>query len=297
MKIYRIPINDKFRPSRQGFVWPPTNQFPNQDFGVENDFDEWILGHPDLLVDDMTEADYLYAPIFFNRYYFEALDSQGHWGGGLEELGEEVNRCLSYGMPTFTIAEADVRVIKPSIDWGDLIIFCASRRGDRGIDIPLLCGPHPIPNVTEKKYLASFMGNLETDGIRMQMRDELAGRTDCRIEHAGVPEEVFARIMAESYIALAPRGQGAQSYRFWEALSLGIVPLYISDINCLPFKNWIDWESCSLYRKNNEGLSAYLDTLDREHLLIMGANAFFAYHDYLRYGKWCEYVIRELEAK
>jgi hypothetical protein len=295
MKIYKIPVEDKFNLDHQEFVWPPTNQINGFDFGVEQDFSSWLDRNPDLLTDNPIKADWAYVPIFWNRYFFANRDSGGNWGGGVEELSEEVDRILSYDIPSFTIAEADIRVMMPDIYWNDMVMFCASRRGSIGIDIPLLCGPHPFPDLPEKIWLASFMGNLETDGIRMAMREELEGMEECRVEHAGVPSDEFAKIMLESYIALAPRGQGAQSFRFYEAMQLGVVPFYISDMDARPFKRWIDWDICSFWMKDTVHLKDYLGMLSKDKLLKMGKFAKTIYDDFLSYGNWCKFVIRTLE--
>jgi hypothetical protein len=297
MKIYRIDVKPEFQPDYQSFIWPPQNRRGENDFGVENDFDAWLLAHPDLLCDQPADADWCYAPLFYNRFYFNNADADGHWGGGLDALAEEVARCRQFGDRVFTIAEADVRVIKPSIDWGDMTIFCASRRQEsKDIDIPLLAAPHVIPKILPtKKHLACFLGNLETDGIRMQMRDALAGRTDCRIENANYGDDYYAMVMLESYIALAPRGQGAASFRFFEAMALGVVPFYISDMDSRPFSKWIEWEICSLYAKDTTSLDEILDLHDERELLGFGKVAKFTYENYLGYGKWEKYALRELE--
>lgn len=293
MKIYRIPVSSKFQPNHQDFIWPPTNQMPGMDFGVEQDFDRW-LWRSHLLVEEPFQADWMYVPIYWNRYYIN-----NDWGGGLEALSEEVDRCLQYDVPIFTIAEADIKWLKPSINWKNLVVFCSSRRDKNGgIDIPLLCAPHPLPDVLpEKKYLASFMGNLKTDGIRIDMANELKDRTDCRVEHAGVPAEVFSQIMLESYIALCPRGQGAQSYRMYEAMQLGTTPWYISDLDCRPFKKWIDWIGCSIHSTTVIRMNMWMDFYihSKEMLLDFGVNAREVYKEFLAYQKWCPFVIKELE--
>jgi len=294
-----MPIHSQFRPDHQGFVWPPQNGLPGEDRGVEQDFDQWLLDRPTMLVNHPGLADFLYIPIFWNRYYINTPDKDGHWGGGIEQLAEEVELCHRYDLPKFTVAEADIKWLHPQINWGEIVVFCASRRDENGgIDIPLLSGPRPLPGeIIEKRWLASFLGNLQTDGVRMQMREELQSRSDCRIEHANEPMNEFTKAMLASYIALAPRGQGAQSFRMYEAMQLGTVPLYISDLDCRPFKNWIDWEICSLFVPNVKGLNDYMDGLceHKDMLLHMGEIAQCTYDDYLNYGKWCKFVIKELE--
>lgn len=301
MKIYRIDVEPEFQHGHQNFVWPPQNRRGSWDFGVEQDFDAWLhILHPDLLCDQPADADWCYIPVFWNRYYVNTPDADGHWGGGVEALAEEVYRCRQFGDKVFTISEADERVLHPQVDWGDMVMFCSSRRDTNplNIDIPLLAAPHIVPkNLPPKKYLACFLGNLETDGIRMQMREALEHRTDCRIEHANYGEDYYAMTMLESYIALAPRGQGAQSYRMYEGMALGVMPLYISDLDCRPFSKWIEWEFCSVWLDDVSKLDTELDynKLDMNQLAARGLNAKFVYDNHLAYGKWCKYVIKELE--
>lgn len=298
MKIYRIDVKPEFQPDHQNFVWPPQNRRGAGDMGVEQDFDSWLLANPDLLCDQPADADWIYAPIYFNRRYINVLDADGHWGGGVEALAEEVHRCRQFGDKVFTISEADERVLHPQVDWGDMVIFCASRRDTNplNIDIPLLAAPHVVPkNLPPKKYLACFLGNLNTDGIRIQMAEALKDRKDCRIEHANYGDDYFAMVMLESYIALAPRGQGAQSYRMYEGMALGTMPLYISDIDCRPFRKFIEWDFCSLWTRDPSFLNTIIDTYGKESLLTRGRNAKYTYDNFLAYGKWCGFVIKELE--
>jgi hypothetical protein len=297
VKIYLYKVDSKFQPDHQDYVWPPQNQRPGNDRGVEQDFYEWSILQDDLMTEDLGEADYIYLPVFWNRFYINTPDADGHWGGGVDELNEQVSEVLKYGIPVFTISEADEFVLHPQINWGDMIMFISSRRGERGIDIPLLSAPHDVSEMTEKKYLASFVGSLGTDGTRMAMQEELINRKDCHVEHGNNGSEYFVNLMLSSYISLCPRGAGGQSFRFYEAMQLGVVPLYISDIDCRPFSKWIDWDICSLYINDANGLNKCLDTLDKHKktLLHMGKMAKRTYDDYLCYGKWCKFVIKELE--
>ena len=310
MKIYRSIVREPFRPDHQGFVWPPhNNDYPPFDWGVEQDFDRWLLAHPELLTDNPAEADWNYVPIYLNRYFINTLDSDRHWGGGVPELAAEVARARITGMRAFTISEGDVYHLYRDIDWGDLTIFIASRRGERGIDIPLLSALHPIPDVLPaKRWLASFIGHTGTDGIRIQMREALEGRSDCYVKHGNDGPKVFEQTMLESYIALCPRGQGGQSFRFWEAMQMGVMPLYLSDIDCRPFQGrmpWFDsmipWDTCSLWMRSVDECVAFLDNrhpifeCNKDTLLSMGRKAKDIFDNQLGWGKWCEYVIKELE--
>lgn len=298
MKIYKMPVDSKFRPDHQNYVWPPQNKRPNMDFGVEQDFEKWITGS-DLLTDDLGIADWIYLPVYFNRYYINTPDEDGHWGGGVEELSELIYGTLGYGIPTFVISEADERTLHPQINWGDLIMFCASRRDyGKRIDIPLLSAPHAFPSVIpEKRWLASFIGSIWTDGVRIGMKEELENQDEFFVESDNKGEDYFVNLMLSSYIALCPRGTGGQSFRMYESMQLGTVPFYIGDMDCRPFKNWIDWDICSFWMKDTVYLKNYLRMVgnNKKKLLKMGELAQCTYEDFLSYGNWCKFVIRELE--
>jgi len=52
----------------------------------------------------------------------------------------------------------------------------------------------------------------------------------------------YRNILARSRYALCPRGHGASTIRFWEALQAGAIPVVLADSMMLPDE--IDWSSC-----------------------------------------------------
>lgn len=284
MKIYILPVSKEFQPDKQNFRMPTHGQ----DWGVEQDFHSWLLDHSHLIASKPEEATWDYLPLYWNRCYI-------NFAWGTERLGEiqnEILRLVSRNRPTFTICEYDVRQMQSFYDLCSMVVFTASRRGDSDdIDIPLLCSPH-TPQGTKKSYLASFVGNTQTNGIRMEMKEKLGSRNDVEILDGNLGPKFFVRLMESSYVALAPRGHGGQSFRFYEALDLGIVPYHIGVPDTRPFKKWIDWESCSLY-------AATVDEVefpeDRDMLERMGRTAKAVYNNKLKYGRWCDFVLKELE--
>ena len=55
-------------------------------------------------------------------------------------------------------------------------------------------------------------------------------------------QKIFVNTTINSKFALAPRGYGRGSFRFFECFQLGTIPIYIwNDIEWLPFKNVIDY--------------------------------------------------------
>lgn len=102
-----------------------------------------------------------------------------------------------------------------------------------------------------RRYLANFMGSARTHPIRRELLklnapDIKLHDTDVRFFWQ-VPHEqrdAFVEVCDDSYFVLCPRGAGPSSYRLFEAMQLGRVPVIISD-EWVPIEG-VDWQTCSL---------------------------------------------------
>lgn len=287
MRIYTLGVPESLRPDTQGYIWPPDSD----DYGVEQDFLEW-LRLSEYSIRSPIPGDWLYAPVFWNRWYWQNPEER-HISIVLHDYLWTL-RDYTRKFRVFTVAEYGVIGEHPELDFGDITVFSASRRGDTPeIDIPLLLYPHKLRVGIEKRYLASFAGNYINDAVRWNTWDALKDRGGIRFAE-GLNIRDYTLLMQESYIVLAPRGVGVQSFRFYEAMQAGAVPLLISDVDSRPFKKWIDWDACSLYRETHEGLYEFMTSIPLQELADMGKEAQRIWYEQLQYGKWCEYVIREL---
>ena len=59
-------------------------------------------------------------------------------------------------------------------------------------------------------------------------------------------------MLTQSIFSLCPRGFGPTSFRLYESIQLGAIPIYVSDKFHLPYKNFIDWEKLCLLIDINE---------------------------------------------
>jgi len=284
MKIYILKVSSKFQPSSQPFKYP----INNKDYGVEQDFLLYLNKHKDLITDNPLEADWHYLPIYWTRWHL----NHDYGKFGLDELQKEVNDKIIEDYKTFTICQYSDG---PLVNIGKTKLFLSSRRSKIGVDIPCLRSPHRLPRrLPSKKYLASFVGRLSTHDIRKQMAELLKGRRDIFIYNGQKSEKFFVKKMLESYISLAPRGHGGSSFRFYEALELGIVPILISDIDTRPFKRFIEWDKYSIYTKSVDELDYLLKLFDKTELRKIGEQNILFWKNNLRYQKWCKFVIQEL---
>lgn len=110
----------------------------------------------------------------------------------------------------------------------------------------------PQPDAA-KTLLFSFQGG-STSILRKRLFNQPFGRDDVLIENtssylhwdASQPDrearqQRFAETMYGSHFALCPRGAGAGSIRFFEAMRMGVAPVLISDRYALP--PGVDWDS------------------------------------------------------
>jgi hypothetical protein len=295
MKIYILPVPALLLPKNQTFKYPAHNK----DYGIEQDFHIWLKKQKKILTDEPSVADWHYLPVYWTRWHINHNFAAN--GEGLVQLQEEVDKISIDDTKTFTITQFDGGAL---IDTRKATIFTAARTTNPGIDIPILCSPHrkpPLP--VKKRYLASFNGSFITHPIRVEMEKRFKENPEILIQ-GGLPTRFYKRwfwgksfninTMA-SYIALCPRGTSCSSFRFFEAMQLGVAPCLIGDADVRPFKKFIPWDEISYYASSVDELDKLLHTFDKKEAIEKGKKAYQYWKNELYYQKWCKYVLMELE--
>ena len=133
---------------------------------------------------------------------------------------------------------------------------------DGNIPIPLIYEDknNTLENISkklfnEKQILCSFVGNITSNQIMPNVREEmfniLRNNSNFVLINSGGwrpdvnknLQNIFIEKTINSRFALAPRGYGRSSFRFFESFQLGTIPIYIwNDINWLPFQNKINYD-------------------------------------------------------
>ena len=102
----------------------------------------------------------------------------------------------------------------------------------------------------DKELLCSFVGTI-THNVRSYCMNVLSNRDGFKLHirngwSTDVNEDlqkIFVENTIKSKFALAPRGYGRSSFRFFEIFQLGSVPIYVwDDIEWLPYKDKIDYK-------------------------------------------------------
>ena len=165
--------------------------------------------------------------------------------GGIQEYLDALDKTKKY----FTVSQHDdaIRERLPV----DTIAFNGGGNGG-GIPIPLICSPIPDVPTKERDIFCSFVGSV-THPIRNHMCSFLGNdprfKIFGKIWEAGISKDKldhFVDITARSKFSLCPRGYGKTSFRLYEAIQLGAIPVYIYDDIWLPFTDFIDWDTFSV---------------------------------------------------
>lgn len=285
MKIFILPISEEFQLKDQPFIYPNHNK----DYGVEQDFLLFLKNNGYLLTNNFMEADWHYLPIYWTRWHL----NHDYAKNGLEQLENQIKKVIINDSKTFTICQYDDG---PVVDLKETLLFLSSRKSNDGFDIPLLSSKHKLPLIKpKKKYLASFVGRINTNEIRKKMYNILKEQKDIFIFDGDLGSSFFVKTILRSYISLSPRGYGGSSFRFFESMQLGAVPYLISGVNTLSFKKYIKWENFCLYSENERDLIEKLNYYNKEKLIEMGKKNKEFFNFNLDYQKWCKFVIKELE--
>ena len=126
----------------------------------------------------------------------------------------------------------------------------------------------------EKEIFCSFVGS-DTHQVRVTMMDVLSKRDlfvmnqkqYWSIDVSKEKQDRYIKQTIESRFALAPRGYGRSSFRFFEIYKLGAIPVYIwDDIEWLPYKDVIDYSKIcvSIHISQINSLENILLNIDEE---------------------------------
>jgi len=196
----------------------------------------------------------IYLPIYWTQYHIN-----NNYGRNREEL---IKYCdyLNIKYPNekfFTIVQYDGGLLVPI---NNCLIFASSGSFDSSIGlnseyipIPLLSDELKFNIPKNKKFLASFVGNLETNNIRKKMFEKLKTIDGFIINkpYKYFNQYFYKKKMLNAYFALCPRGYGPATFRLYEALQMKLIPIYISDEFWLPYKDLINWNKIAVLVKEN----------------------------------------------
>jgi hypothetical protein len=180
----------------------------------------------------------IFIPVSWTTCYIDGRTA------GLQKL---ING-LDPGYQYFTVAQHD-EAVREKLPPETLSFNAGGLAG--GIPIPLICSPIPenLKENQERDIFCSFVGSV-THQIRKKMYDQLKTNSNYKIltklswtfEISKYEMETFIGTASRSVFSLCPRGYGKSSYRLYEVMQLGSIPVCIYDQEWFPFSGELDWD-------------------------------------------------------
>ena len=282
--------NDALRPASITPAYPP---YHTGEYIEEYFFRRWN--------EENIQSDREYIDVFWTNNFCNSMFA----GQQYENVQEQLDSVLSLDGKYFTVSQFDDGPFEKFPE--DTLIFSAggNREGDNIIPIPLICSPIPkelIPN-KEKTILASFVGSRDTHPIRMDMCNHLSGKEEYEISAGNwsttVPMDNFKKfldITCSSKFGLAPRGYGKSSFRMYEILQLGTVPVYISDVHYLPWTDELDWNDfCVPVNEDEiEDIDTILKSIDDVEYNKLLENGRIVYEEYFTLEGMFQNIVKRI---
>jgi len=245
----------------------------------------------DFIVKNNIKTDRYYIPVFWTTCYVDNCFN------GLQEILNTLDRTKKY----FTVAQHDdaIREKLPP----DTICFNAGGNGG-GIPIPLICSPikDELKPKLNKDIFCSFVGSL-THPIRNMMYQVLYNNPKYLLSVRNWTSSVgdsdlnnFINITSRSVFSLCPRGYGRSSFRLYETMQLGTIPVFIYDQKWCPFEDEIDWNEFSvLIDVNNiHNIDMILSNYTQERIKQMQNNLYNYWIKNFTMQSVCEKIIHKI---
>ena len=287
-------VSDKLRPPASYPTYPPYHR----GLYLEEYFFDFYQRH----IDRFNKLKRKHIPIFWTNCYVNGV--QEGWGDkvSITDMQREIN-TLDQNGSYFTICQHDDAPMNPIP--ANTFVFSAGGNvtGSNVVPIPLICGPLARQEPKEKTILASFVGS-ETHDVRNKMIEAVKNESDFYISTKGWEQEIkidqftdFVESSLKSKFVLCPRGYGATSFRLYEAMALGAVPVYVSDRYWLPWQHELSWhEFCLIIPVDNvQNLPNILRSIPDEMYNNMQRKIKEIYNNYFTLEGTCGKILQMLE--
>jgi hypothetical protein len=172
----------------------------------------------------------LYLPIYWTNMYV-------HGGSRASEQLQRFLDQLPRDQQYYTVIQYDDGILE-NTEGLDIMIFSAGH--PVGIPIPLLPSHMPVAKRKQDKVHRVYGCLNDTHHLRTMAKQKLAANPAMVWDNNVAPMEYLKRTETYSH-TLAPRGYGVTSFRMYEAILLGAVPIYLSDVFWLPYKEYISY--------------------------------------------------------
>jgi len=282
-----IKDTEKFRPIPMYPVYPP---YHDGDYIEEHFFNYFIQ--------NKNEFDRIYIPIYWTNIY-NNITHDKELQGYLDSLDPD----LKY----FTVCQHEraPEEILPK----NTLVFSGSgkiyekKKSNNYIPIPLICSK--IKNVNrdkERDIFCSFVGS-DTHLIRRKLQEQLKDDVHYYFDMfkwqpdiSKEKEEKFIDITERSVFTLCPRGDGPTSFRLYESMQLDSIPVYVYNVNWIPYQKELNWLDICIFIHEDEisHIKEILENIPQERIEFMKSKISEIYDDWFTLDSMCRKIYTRL---
>ena len=241
MPLRILEVGRQFRPATS-HVYPP---FKNGRYMEEYCYEMLLAKKEDI------QTDIVYIPIFWTHLQLHP---------GFAAMKSKYQILLTHALKAFPVNTRYMTIVQhddgPQLQLPKNTIIFGACTGT--IPLPLIYEDTTNRLLSEprcpKIQLASFVGTLTTHVIREELfrhldKPDIAwnGKKVWEVAVQKQDADLFIKETLQSKFCLAPRGYGRSSFRFFEAMLLDTVPVYVwDDIEWLPYQYILDYSTFSI---------------------------------------------------
>ena len=264
-----VDVPEQFRPI-QSIEYPQGNSIP---------FERYFYNY---FIENKPFTTRIYLPVFWTSVYV----NNGY--KSIPDLQKYING-LDRGKKYFTVCQYDDQILD-NISGLDILIYASGSNKHGGYPIPLLAFPtNAMPfELTKKDINYSFIG-ANTHSIREKLVKKLGNNY---VTFDNKCHDEYIDILRRSTFNLCPRGYGITSFRMYEGLAFGCIPVYISDDGY--------WEAFNVpfeygLKVNSKDLSNIKSILSNVDVNAMQSKVEEFYKAYCVYSSCCDKLVKTLQ--
>jgi hypothetical protein len=280
------------------------NNYPFYNEGALT-IDQHFLNFYKKNIERFNKLKYTYIPVCWTDLYISRLNDKNYFNNLQKLINDTTNTDQSNDKKYFTVVQHAIG-IKQQLP-NNTIIFGAGSISPNTIQIPLICQnkitDSPIFRIInqksfEKDIFCSFIGS-STHQIRQYIYDKYKNNEgylfnikkwekNCSL----FDQTEFIETTLRSKFTLCPRGFGVTSFRLFECMQLGSIPVYIYDQPHLPYSDIIDWNKiCVLIHASEiDKMDLILKSISDETYKEMLSYTNLIYNDFFTLDKVPEYI-------
>lgn len=285
--------NNKFFNTSKIIHYPPTNNSPNFESFF---FKKFNSSSVNLSIE--------YLPIQWTNYFVE-----NNYGNDLTEINNFLSSYIDKKINYFTITQF---AGGPLVSLKNTLVFSMGgmfntpkEHSLKIIYLPLVYEGMKKEINDVKEYKVGYIGR-KTHPLRIKIEKKLGNNHNYFIKNLDSMKSEFSNSESEDYInnikksyfTLCPRGYGPTSFRLYESIIYGSIPIYISDEFILPFKEFINWEKLAILIKPREInkipkiVDKLLESKKYQEMLDYGE---FCFDSYFNFDFMYKYVIEKVK--